>query len=384
MAALICHLPFAANAARSLHLLMSAAAGSAAAGSASEERYVVVVGNCGVGKSTFINTHLPDGSRAQTGESARPVTEKTIFYLSDKPGYTLVDTVGINLRGYASGLPLSRLEGKLVHFVMLFNGLRWHPDYLEFQYKLEWAKIGSNSSRWAGHGAVFTKSERRADALDPVQLGKEGEPTVAPPLINMLKDLSVLTFERLPSKPQPLPPPPPSPPASTKMQLKAAASSAAPSNKSKELSKAEQWFNRKELSKEQSKLHDLWLSLQWPIPSQRAMTPAIWRLIQTRDEIEQYRQTGEALLVLHLYTMLGHKNHADNETLVDEVIDKVPGLRQHIEECYGHQHQHDQKLSEQTLADYIEALCHKLLLDSKGRRFIVDFLQEVTGLNAPR
>jgi hypothetical protein len=289
--------------------------------------------------------------------------------------------VGINLQGYVSGLPQAGLEGKLVHFVMLFNGLRWYPDYQQFRRQLEWAQIGDNSSRWAGHGAVFTKSETRSDATDPVPVELNGlsEPTLAPPLINMLKDLSVLKFQRLPSKPKPLPPPPPpSPPASTQ-KLPVSASASKTALVFHPPSKAEQWFgvSAHHLQPAQAKLHDYWDAMVWPIPKQRAMTSADWRLIGSEAEMKQYLQTGEAFLVLHLYVMFGHKNAADNEPLLS-VVNKIEGLKQHIEGLYQHQHQSNQQLTPEKYADYIEAMAQKLMMDSKSRKCIVHFLQTVS------
>jgi hypothetical protein len=348
-------------------MFASAAAAAPSAGPAVKERYVVVIGDYGVGKSHFINTHLPPGSRAPHGDSARPVTVKTTSYVSRTPGLTLVDTVGTNLPGYDLGLPLSEVEGKNVHFVIVLNNTRWQQEYEQKLAKLSWARIGSNVSRWAAFEARFATSDVR-NASGPVQN--------APPRLELLKDLAALKFEPVAPKVQRVRL---YVPTSMKPAASVAAASAAAATGVTKINHAQQWFGKEkyQLSNEYTRLHDFWIATGIMNPgTQRPMASEQWMLIQSEPEIQQHRQKGEALLELHLLTMFDHKNHAQNEPLL-RVIERVEGLKAHIDRCYRHQFQSNQELTPAKYADYIEALFLVIWMKKKGRRCVVDFIRHV-------
>ena len=332
-----------------------------------EKRVVVVVGQCGTGKSSFIHTWMDPqvAVKPTVSKSAMPVTCRTDEYESQDGGFCLIDTVGLGTKGSDLGLSLEWVQGRLVHFVILLTNLRWEREFKDTVEKLSWAKPQHNISKWAAHRAAFDAGEDYgASAFNALDKN--------PPALVYLKRLESLTFERVPHKPLAPPPPPAAPTAAFKgLRVASVPVASVPA-----ASKAKQWFGREveQLIAEQRRMHDSWVRLGVPLPKQVKMQASDWQQLTDFTALQRDRQSGEALLKYHLYIMHGHANFEQNDHIMRKVA-SIAGLKEHIDGLYQRQHQLANVMGDEKYADYIEALFQHIAEGSKAqKRFVVDFL----------
>lgn len=324
--------------------------------------------------NSFLSPITPVSERPSVSDSSQPVTQRTFEYRSADGRFLLLDTVGTDKDGYESGLPRERIGDRPVHFIVLLQSRRWQNEWAQILRRLQWARPGSNVSKWAAHGAAFQPSPTPAASSDP---------DAAPPSTLHLRDLASLSYAQLPALQPALPPPPPT--VSKALVASPGPSAAAASSRvaapSVAASKSMQWFGVEapRLGESERRLYDAWQHLDWSLPKQKPMSDLHWRIISTRPTVDEQRQTGERLLVFHLLLLSPEQAHnwAMNERLYERVVCQVPGLQAHIQKVYEHV-AGSADLSHETYADYIEALFFSLFTDRDHRRYIVHFLRACT------
>lgn len=316
--------------------------------STSTERVVVVVGRMGVGKSFFIKKFCLAGCQPPVmSDSPTHETKEEKLYDSCENGIKLADTVGVDLRRLGNSvLPMSLLSGKLVHFVVLLSSLRWGDELVQVSGCLKWAKLDRNITKWAAHKPAFEASTDAAhsafDELHP------------PPSIDKLDSLAGLRFAvAVPAKPQ--------------HSQQGVASSASAARQV-----------QRQPTPHNAGLVKLYKDMGWgALPSKKGeMLPQDWRAINNKEMVEANREMGERLLELHFLAMRPNKaeNLAMNSTLRN-VVRNVPGLESHISSLYPDNERTG--LNDETLGDYVEALCYVLRSTKYNRKTFLAFLDAI-------
>lgn len=263
---------------------------------------------------------------------------------------------------------LAQLEGRRVHFLVLLSSCRWNKHYEQIRERLKWAQPTTNITRWAGHGATFQSSVTPAHSAVDAQL----PPNRGPPLISMLHSLEGLKFELVPVRKPALPAQ--IVPVAQAMHKPTASVMAASALKPVSVSREQQVFKLIHPSVDVKALFDVHEELHWPIPAHDPIKDEHWRLIDDCAYVAAHRRTGESLLVFHLLTM--DAKLAENLKMNDSLMGVVRKykLQAHIDSLYPN---NPEKKNNETYANYIEALCYKLLTCKKGRRVFLSFMEAI-------
>lgn len=339
---------------------------SASASSSSADRYILVIGNCGVDKSTLIKSFMPinlsESKYPIAREDPNQVTNTTTTYQTVLPHIFLVDTIGLDKKGADLGAPRAMFEGKDVHILFIINSRRWQLQFDQAIEQLRWANPTDNVSKWWAYGTP------------PVETHRD-----APELIVNLKgaQLKGLICRPVPRTPLPLSPaksistPTPALAKSAKVVPQKVAYSPP--------SKAYQWFEleKASLSQPQQRLYQLWDEFGWAIPQQTLMTEGSWLSIKSFKELNELRQPGEKLLEFHLHIMFQHASDAQNEALMKFVVHPNSKLKAHIDDLYQRDNQDDNVMSNEKYADYVEALFMQLWKCKSGRKNIISLLRTI-------
>jgi hypothetical protein len=127
----------------------------------SEKKYVVVVGNMGVGKSYFINNQVHENVRHNSGPDQ--VTKQSRSYVSRDDGNVMfTDTLGFD----KDKIPHSLLVGKRVCFVVILSTVRINEEKA-FALKM----IGQSPHKfYCKHGAAASEEMPSIDDFELSQL----------------------------------------------------------------------------------------------------------------------------------------------------------------------------------------------------------------------
>jgi len=302
------------------------------------DRYVIVLGNSGSGKSYFINSMVEEDVIHNNGGTH--CTKKTAKFISVKYGATFVDTVGLD----EDPPPLAYFRGEQCHFILVHDK-RDRIDGLRKKVRL-----------LLGDGVLFT--EYRMWSVD-----EKGGASNLP----FLSSFAVASDLFAPFTPTPHPLPTPSPQPESSMQTQPSEQKK-PSKRSLREKRREKHYSAVNLfgTAEGQFLCDVderVRALVKKVPRLFVVSGATQRggasretlfSIKNREEIDAHRYSGENIMEYCLNKMYPPADvniMKGNEALVEEVVDGP--LLKHIKDLYGNP---VEKLSDETLGNYIEAL----------------------------
>lgn len=324
-------------------------------------QYVVVIGNMGTGKSSFIKKFLPKAAdkKPEVTSDSCYVTKAQETYLVEGGKITLVDTVGLDEPSHDGGLDRNFLENNEVAFVVLLNSSRWESQRQLFCQKLGWANnIPGNVSFYGAHNASF-------------KVGENG----APPSINEVVRLSDFPFAKQKYVEEVKTQPVTSLPGHTGIKQ-----AGKPGSKQKDRDAMSKMLFHKpvaSLNLRQKRLYDLLSRGHFhKISFQKQMKANDWQAIKTQEAINARSQKGDSALryfLIHIYSGEQTDKSAEkcNNGPLSEVLKRQAGLEQHV----VHSVYKDQPLNAKSLGDYMEALFEYIL--EQKTQFVVDFLDHV-------
>lgn len=292
------------------------------------KRLLVVLGNCGVGKSWFIREHSGKED-AVSGDGDVAVTKKTCGYFSVKLDCVMLDTVGLD-----KDLPnLLEYQGKEVGVVAIHD----KPCRVnEFKSKVEKCIKTTPFTTYTMYGVESSNI-----------------PNIS--TFN-IEDIEFRTF---------LPNPAVAPIArSAHKTVVAKQPAAATPSKQKSIELRLFGICEDELSLAQLKIRDLAKALpSYFVRSEsqgKAKATDVLKIITTFENLKKHRKTGEKMLEYALYKMYSTEQEEvemmkTNEVLASIVRNKAD-LLDHVNGLYRHQPDNDSELSDEKIADYIEAI----------------------------